>query len=154
MNKVLNLREGKFPIKIKQELTRFPYDTDMGELVEGSVDLSIEKLSYELFVCKGAVNSVFGGICQSCLKQIRIDLNFEINVVIKDSDILLDDATKPDESHFQQLKFFQVELLIFEEISLNYPAVLKCQNGECVTYDQPKKEEKLQPFKKIRDLLD
>jgi len=78
MNKVLNLREGKFPIKINQKLTKFPYDTDMGELVEGSVDLSIEKLSYELFVCKGSVDSVFGGTCQSCLKKIKIDLNFEI----------------------------------------------------------------------------
>ena len=118
------------------------------------INLSIEKLSLDLFSCKGVIESFFLNTCQICLKEAEIKLTLETNLIIKDEDVLLDFSNKPDESHFQNLKYFQIERLVEEEICLNYPSVVKCNTEDCLDFANPEKEEKLQPFKKIRDLLE
>ena len=141
MNKFINLREGKFPIKMSLDISYLKNDVDFTNLKKGHAELLISKLSMDLFSCKGEIIILFNDKCQS-------------NVIIKDSDILLEDIDRPDETHFQKLKFFEIEKLILEEISLNYPSLIRCEDQNCLKIEDAFIEEKIQPFKKIRDLLD
>ena len=155
MTNYLNLREGKFPIKIDTTIENLSVDLNLGVLkAPVSINLSIEKLSSDLFSCKGIIESCFLNTCQVCLQETEIRINLDTNLIIKDIDILLDISNKPDESHFQNLKYFQIEKLVEEEICLNYPSVVRCESKDCLDFTRPEKEEKLQPFKKIRDLIE
>ena len=155
MTNYLNLREGKFPIKLDTSIANLSDGLNLGVLKEPlQINLSIEKLSTDLFSCKGVIDSCFLNICQICLNEAEINVILDTNLIIKDEDVLLDFSNKPDESHFQNLKYFQIERLVEEEICLNYPSVVKCNKEDCLDYTGPENEEKLQPFKKIRDLLD
>ena len=154
MNKFINLREGKFPIILNLDIAYLRDSIDFINLKEGSTSLVITKLTADLFSCKGKIIINFQDICQSCLKETSIYLTIDSNVIIKDSDILLEDKDKPDETHFQKLKFFEIEKLILEEISLNYPSLIRCEDKNCLKLEDTFLEEKIQPFKKIRDLLD
>ena len=155
MTNYLNLREGKFPIKLETFIEILSDGLNIGTLKHPlKINLSIEKLASDLFSCKGVIESCFLNTCQICLKEAEINLTLETNLIIKDEDVLLDFSNKPDESHFQNLKYFQIERLVEEEICLNYPSVVKCNTDDCLDFANPEKEEKLQPFKKIRDLLE
>ena len=154
MNKFINLREGKFPIKMSLDISYLKNDVDFTNLKKGHAELLISKLSMDLFSCKGEIIILFNDKCQSCLKETVVNLTINSNVIIKDSDILLEDIDRPDETHFQKLKFFEIEKLILEEISLNYPSLIRCEDQNCLKLEDAFVEEKIQPFKKIRDLLD
>ena len=155
MTNYLNLREGKFPIKIDTSIENLSDGLNLGILKSPlHVSLSIEKLSSDLFSCKGNIEPSFLSTCQMCLKEAEINVNLNTDLIIKDEEVLLDASNKPDESHFQNLKYFQIERLVEEEICLNYPSVVKCNTKDCLDFTKPNKEEKLQPFKKIRDLLE
>jgi uncharacterized metal-binding protein YceD (DUF177 family) len=155
MTNYLNLREGKFPIKIDTFIENLSDGLNLGTLKTPlSINLSIDKLSSDLFSCKGVIESCFLNSCQICLKEAEISVSLDTDLIIRDVDVLLDFSNKPDESHFQNLKYFQIEKLVEEEICLNYPGVIKCNSKDCLDFTQPAKEEKLQPFKKIRDLLE
>jgi len=155
MTSYLNLREGKFPIKIDTSIESLSDGLNLGALKNPlKINLSIEKLSSDLFSCKGVIDSYFLNDCQICLKEAEVKVSLNTDLIIRDVDVLLDFSNKPDESHFQNLKYFQIEKLVEEEICLNYPSVIKCNSKDCLDFAQPEKEEKLQPFKKIRDLLD
>ena len=155
MTNYLNLREGKFPIKIDTSIENLSDGLNLGALkCPLSINLLIQKLSSDLFSCKGVINSYFLNTCQLCLKEAEVNVSFDTDLIIRDVDVLLDFSNKPDESHFQNLKYFQIEKLVEEEICLNYPSVIKCNSKDCLDFTRPEKEEKLQPFKKIRDLLE
>ena len=155
MTNYLNLKEGKFPIKVETSIEILSDGLNIGTLKHPlKINLSIEKLSLDLFSCKGIIESCFLNTCQICLQDAEINLNLETNLIIKDEDVLLDFSNKPDESHFQNLKYFQIERLVEEEICLNYPTVVKCNTEDCLDFAIPEEQEKLQPFKKIRDLLE
>ena len=154
MNKFLNLREGKFPIMLNLDIAYLKDSINFADLKSGNTNLLIAKLSEDLFSCKGEITIDFQDRCQSCLKETPVHLTIDSNVIIKDSDILLEDEEKPDETHFQKLKFFEIEKLILEEISLNFPSLIRCKDLNCLKLEDAFVEEKIQPFKKIRDLLD
>jgi uncharacterized metal-binding protein YceD (DUF177 family) len=155
MTNYLNLREGKFPIKLETSIEGLSDGLNLGTLKNPlNINLSIEKLSSDLFSCKGVIDSCFLNTCQICLQETEINVTLETDLIIKDEEVLLDFSNKPDESHFQNLKYFQIERLVEEEICLNYPSVIKCNTEDCSDFTKPEKEEKLQPFKKIRDLLE
>ena len=154
MNKFINLREGKFPISINLDISYLKDNVNFTKLKQGHAKLLIAKLSTDLFSCKGEIAINFQDKCQSCLKEIPVNLVIDSDVIIKDSDILLEDGDKPDETHFQKLKFFEIEELVLEEISLNYPSLIRCEDQNCLKLEGGFLPEKIQPFKKIRDLLD
>ena len=119
MNKFINLREGKFPIKMSLDISYLKNDVDFTNLKKGHAELLISKLSMDLFSCKGEIIILFNDKCQSCLKETVVNLTINSNVIIKDSDILLEDIDRPDETHFQKLKFFEIEKLIYSKKNIN-----------------------------------
>ena len=151
--KTFNLREGAFPIKMDLILEDIDLQ-DIGQLkdsIYGSIEISL--ISKDLFRCEGSINAAFIDICQSCLKEIEVSLNFLSNLVIKDKALMMDDDSNQDQTHYQDLEYFNITQLIQEEVSLNYPNFVRCED-KCLEIEPIEKEEKNFPFKKIRDLID
>ena len=149
----INLREGTFPIKMNLILEDIDFQS-MGRLKESICgDIEISLISKDLFHFVGVINTVFIDICQSCLKDIEVPLEFSSNLVIKDKDLMMDDDSSQDQTHYQNLEYFDIKQLIQEEVSLNYPNIVKC-NKNCFEVEPLEKAEKNLPFKKIRDLID
>tara|TARA_Y100001970_G_scaffold202993_1_gene247093 strand:+ start:3224 stop:3694 length:471 start_codon:yes stop_codon:yes gene_type:complete len=151
--KSFNLREGAFPIKMDLMFEDIDLQ-NIGRLKDsicGDIEISI--ISKDLFRYEGSINSVFIDKCQSCLKDIEVSLNFSSNLVIKDEDLMMDDDSNQDQTHYQNLEYFDIKQLIQEEVSLNYPNIVKCEQN-CNQVECLEKEEKNLPFKKIRDLID
>ena len=151
--KTFNLKEGAFPIKM--DLMFEDIDLQNIGLLKDSIcgNIEISLISKDLFRCEGSINSVFIDNCQSCLRDIEVNLNFLCNLVIKDKALMMDDDSSQDQTHYQNLEYFDVKQLIQEEVSLNYPNIVKCEDN-CLKINPIKKEEKNLPFKKIRDLID
>jgi len=151
--KTFNLREGAFPIKMDLIMENINFQ-DIGRLKDSiSGEIEITMVSKDLFRCEGLVNAVFIDKCQSCLKDIEIKIKFLSNLVIKDQKLMMEDDSNQDQTHYQDLEYFNINQLIQEEVSLNYPNIVKCEE-ECIEIESLKKEEKNLPFKKIRDLID
>ena len=151
--KTFNLREGAFPIKMDLMFEDIDLQ-NIGRLkdsIYGNIEISL--ISKDLFRCEGSINSVFIDNCQSCLRDIEVNLNFLCNLVIKDKALMMDDDSSQDQTHYQNLEYFDVKQLIQEEVSLNYPNIVKCEDN-CLKINSIEKEEKNLPFKKIRDLID
>jgi len=152
-NKTFNLREGAFPIKMDLLLEDIDLQ-DIGRLKEPIYgDIEISLISKDLFRFEGSVSALFIDKCQSCLKDIEVNLDFSSNLAIKDEDLMMDDDSNQDQTHYQDLEYFDIKHLIQEELSLNYPNIVKCEE-KCLEINPLKKEEKNLPFKKIRDLID
>ena len=151
--KTFNLREGAFPIKMDLMFE----DIDLQNIgrLKNSIcgDIVISLISKDLFRCEGSINTVFIDKCQSCLNDIEVSLNFSSNLVIKDEGLMMDDDSNQYQTHYQNLEYFDIKHLIQEEISLNYPNIVKCEEN-CLEIEPSKNEEKNLPFKKIRDLID
>ena len=151
--KIINLKEGVFPIKIDLILE----DVDLKNLgrikdsISGKIEISL--ISKDLFHCEGSINAVFIDNCQSCLEEIEVNLNFLSNLAIKDESIMMDDDSNQDQTHYQNIEYFDIKQLIQEEVSLNYPNIVRCVEN-CLEIKPLKTEEKNLPFKKIRDLID
>ena len=151
--KTFNLKEGAFPIKMDLMFEDIDLQ-NIGSLKDsicGNIEISL--ISKDLFRCEGTINSVFIDNCQSCLRDIEVNLNFLCNLVIKDKALMMDDDSSQDQTHYQNLEYFDVKQLVQEEVSLNYPNIVKCEEN-CLKINSIEKEEKNLPFKKIRDLID
>ena len=151
--KTFNLKEGAFPIKMDLMFEDIDLQ-NIGRLKDsicGNIEISL--ISKDLFRCEGSINSIFIDNCQSCLRDIEVNLNFLCNLVIKDKALMMDDDSSQDQTHYQNLEYFDIKQLIQEEVSLNYPNIVKCGEN-CLEIKPLKKEEKNLPFKKIRDLID
>ena len=152
-NKRFNLKEGSFPIKMDLNFDHVDLQAtgNLKDSINGHIEISL--ISKDLFRCKGSIDSVFFDKCQCCLKNLEINLSFTSNLVIKDETLMMEDDSNQDQTHYQNLEYFDIKQLIEEEISLNYPNIVKCDE-ECLEIEPIKKEEKNLPFKKIRDLID
>ena len=151
--KTFNLREGAFPIKMDLMLEGIDLE-DIGRLKDSIYgDIEISLISKDLFRCVGSINTVFIDKCQSCLNDIEVSLNFSSNLVIKDEGLMMDDDPNQVQTHYQNLEYFDIKQLIQEEVSLNYPNIVKCEEN-CLEIEPVEKEDKNLPFKKIRDLID
>tara|TARA_Y100001960_G_scaffold319338_1_gene390507 strand:- start:471 stop:941 length:471 start_codon:yes stop_codon:yes gene_type:complete len=152
-NKTFNLREGSFPIKMELSFD----DTDLSQIgnIKESISAKIEisSISKDIFHFEGSIRSIFIDQCQTCLKETEVVLDLLSNLVIKDKKEMMEDGSSQDQTHYQDLEHFNIKQLIEEEISLNYPNIVKCID-ECVKKESQIKEEKNLPFKKIRDLID
>jgi len=152
-NKTFNLREGAFPIKMDVIFEDIDLQ-DLGSIkdsIHGHILISL--ISKDLFRCEGSIKASFINQCQACLKDLEVNLSFSSNLVIKDKNSMMEDDSNQDQTHYQDLEYFDIKQLIEEEVSLNYPNVVKCEE-ECLKIEPLKKEEKNLPFKKIRDLID
>ncbi len=148
-----NLREGAFPIKMQLVLEDIDLQ-NMGRLKDSIYgDIQISSISKDLFHCECSISTVFIDKCQSCLMDIEVNLKFSSNITIKDEAIMMNDDSNQTLTHYQDLEYFNIKQLIQEEVSLNYPNIVKCEEN-CFKTETVKKAEKNLPFKKIRDLID
>ena len=151
--KTFNLKEGAFPIKMNLMIEDIEIQ-NIGHVKDSiCVDIEISIISKNLFRCEGSINTIFIDKCQSCLNDIEVNLNFESNLTIKDKGLMMDDDSNQDQTHYQNLEYFDITELIKEEVSLNYPYIVKCEKN-CLEIESLEREEKNLPFKKIRDLID
>ena len=82
-----------------------------------------------------------------------MDLKINTKVGIKDNLEQEVKTNEPFEIHYQNLRLFDINKFIVEEIYLNFPSiVLCCGSGSNKNKDQIKKQ-KIRPFKKIKDLI-
>ena len=151
--KILNLTEGSFPINLEYEINSIDVP-DIGKLKRNiRVNLSISKVSKNLLKGDGNIQGIFEDTCQNCLEKTNIELSSDINVTLKDLHELDLDSSDQDQTHYQDIEYFDLQKFIEEEIALNYPDIVKC-NANCLKEDNSFKEKKNLPFKKIRDLID
>ena len=151
--KILNLTEGSFPINLEYEIDSIDVP-NIGKLKRNiSVNLSISKVSKNLLKSDGNIQGIFEDTCQNCLEKTNIELSSDINVTLKDLHELDLDSSDQDQTHYQNIEYFDLQKFIEEEIALNYPDIVKC-NTNCLKEDNSFKEKKNLPFKKIRDLID
>ena len=151
--KILNLTEGSFPINLEYEINSIDVP-NTGKLKRNiSVNLSISKVSKNLLKSDGNIQGIFEDTCQNCLEKTNIELTSDINVTLKDLQELDLDSSDQDQTHYQDIEYFDLQKFIEEEIALNYPDIVKC-NTNCLKEDKSFKEKKNLPFKKIRDLID
>jgi uncharacterized metal-binding protein YceD (DUF177 family) len=151
--KILNLTEGSFPINLEYEINSIDVP-NIGKLKRNiNVNLSISKVSKNLLKGDGNIQGIFEDTCQNCLEKTNIELSSDINVTLKDLQELDLDSSDQDQTHYQDIEYFDLQKFIEEEIALNYPDIVKC-NTNCLKEDNSFKEKKNLPFKKIRDLID
>ena len=151
--KILNLTEGSFPINLEYEINSIDVP-NIGKLKRNiSVNLSISKVSKNLLKSDGNIQGIFEDTCQNCLEKTNIELSSDINVTLKDLQELDLDSSDQDQTHYQDIEYFDLQKFIEEEIALNYPDIVKC-NTNCLKENKSFKEKKNLPFKKIRDLID
>ena len=151
--KILNLNEGSFPIEMDLNLNSIDVP-DVGTL-KGTLDikLKISKLSLNLLKCDGYISAKFIDTCQKCLKDTEVLIDGSVDVIIKDIKELHADSSEQDQTHYQDLEYFNIDNLIEEELALIYPDIVKC-DWKCLGKKDTLIEEKNLPFKKIRDLID
>ena len=151
--KILNLTEGSFPINLEYEINTIDVP-NIGKLKRNiNVNLSISKVSKNLLKGDGNIQGIFEDTCQNCLEKTNIELSSDINVTLKDLQELDLDSSDQDQTHYQDIEYFDLQKFIEEEIALNYPDIVKC-NTNCLKEDNSFKKKKNLPFKKIRDLID
>ena len=127
---------------------------DIGILKDAlEVELKISKLSLNLLKCDGHISAKFIDTCQNCLKDTEVLIDGSIDITIKDIKELHADSSGQDQTHYQDLEYFNIDNLIEEEISLIYPDIVKCDR-KCLEKEVMLIEEKNLPFKKIKDLIE
>ena len=151
--KILNLNEGSFPIEMDLNLNSIDIP-DLGTLKDTlDIKLKISKLSLNLLKCDGHIIAKFIDTCQNCLKDTEVLIDGYVDVAIKDIKELHADSSEQDQTHYQDLEYFNIDNLIEEELALIYPDIVKCER-KCLGKKDRLIEEKNLPFKKIRDLID
>ena len=151
--KILNLNEGSFPVELRMELDKLSVP-EIGKLATNiTIEAKISKISKNILKCDGKLDGAFIDICQNCLKETEVNLSNQIEVAIKDIKELLNDTSDQDQTHYQDLEYFNIESFIEEEVALIYPNIVKCSE-DCITEVDDHEAKKNLPFKKIRDLID
>ena len=151
--KILNLNEGSFPINFSIKLEEIDVP-NIGKLQKDLlVDAEIQKISKDLYRCAGQLKGYFKDVCQYCLKDTRVEVSNNINVTIKDLTEMHNDSSDQDQTHYQDLEYFDLHRFIDEELAIIYPDIVKCSEN-CLEGDILQDKEKNLPFKKIRDLIE
>ena len=151
--KILNLNEGSFPINfsIKLETVDVP---NIGKLQKDLlIEAEIQKISKDLYRCAGHMTGHFNDTCQNCLKDTEVEVSNDINVTIKDLTEMHHDSSEQDQTHYQDLEYFDLHRFIEEELAIIYPDIVKCSEN-CLEGEISRGKEKNLPFKKIRDLIE
>ena len=148
--KILNLNEGSFPINFSIKLKEIDMP-NIGKLQKDLlVDAEIQKISKDLYRCEGELKGYFKDDCQKCLKDTRVEVSNNINVTIKDLTEMHNDSSEQDQTHYQDLEYFDLHRFIEEELAIIYPDIVKCSEN-CIEGDISRDTEKNLTIKKIRD---
>ena len=151
--KIINLNEGSFPVEIDLNIRSIDVH-DIGILKDTlDVKLKISKLSLNHLKCDGYIGAQFIDTCQNCLENIEVLVEGYIDTTIKDIKEIHADSSEQDQTHYQDLEYFNIDNLIEEELALIYPDIVKCDRS-CLEKEDALMDEKNLPFKKIRDLID
>ena len=153
-NSLINLTESTFPIVINKEIANLGGLNELGELTKNiRVKLTIDIVSKNLFLVSGNIDASFKSRCQKCFKLSDIQLKINTEVGIKD--ISQEELTSKEiyEIHYQDLKLFNINNLIKEEVHLSFPSIVLCCSSKSSESRDVRKEKKIQPFKKIKDLI-
>ena len=151
--RILNLNEGSFPINISMEVVDINIPT-IGNLKKNLIfEATINKISKGLYKCDGKVEGCFIDKCQNCLEETEISILSLIDSAIKDKSELHTDSSNQDQTHYQNLEYFDLKRFIEEEVAILYPDIVKCEQ-DCLVKNSQDREEKNLPFKKIRDLIE
>ena len=151
--KILNLNEGSFPISFTIKLKEIDVP-NIGKLQKDLlVDAEIQKISKDLYRCAGQLKGYFKDVCQNCLKDTGVEVSNNINVTIKDLTEMHNDSSEQDQTHYQDLEYFDLHRFIEEELAIIYPDIVKCSEN-CIEEGISQDKEKNLPFKKIRDLIE
>ena len=154
VNTSINLLEGSFPILVNREDLITEDLTMLGELRNKvKVDIKINKISANLFLAEGIIGASFKVTCQRCNQFTFIDLKINLEVAIKDNSEKELDIKGPYEVHYQNLQLFDIDKLVLEEIYLNFPSTVVCCSSKSDKNTDLNYEQKIQPFKKIKDLI-
>ena len=146
--KILNLNKGSFPIKLSFELENHNVP-NIGKLTNNlSVEAQILKISKNLYKCDGSIEGNFLDTCQNCLKDTEINISNTINVTIKDSAEIHTDSSDQDQTHYQELEYFDLYRFIEEEVAIIYPDIVKC-NKDCLEEPHPENKKKTSHSKKL-----
>lgn len=150
---ILNLNEGSFPIELSMVLDKLDIP-NFGKLIgDLKFEAEINKISKNLYKCDGTISGYFSDQCQNCLNLTTVEISSLINVAIKDIAELHLDSSEQDQTHYQDLEYFNIKMLIEEEIVIAYPDIVKCDK-DCLENTDIEHDEKNFPFKKIRDLME
>ena len=99
--KILNLKEGSFPIKLNLAFDSLSIP-DVGKLQNQlNIEASISRISKSILKRDGYISGMFIDICQNCLNKTNVEINNKIEVAIKDSTELLNDSSDQDQPHYQ-----------------------------------------------------
>ena len=151
--KILNLKEGSFPIKLSIVLDELDIP-NIGKLIDNlKFEAEINKISKYLYKCDGIISGNFSDQCQNCLNLTALEVSSLIDVAVKDIAELHSYSSDQDQTHYQDLEYFNIQTFIEEEISIAYPDIVKCDK-DCLENTAIEEEEKIFPFKKIRDLME
>tara|TARA_B100001013_G_scaffold304079_1_gene206414 strand:- start:327 stop:803 length:477 start_codon:yes stop_codon:yes gene_type:complete len=154
VNNLINLLQESFPILITKEINSLEGLINLGQLKRKiKIDLSINKVSSNLFLVRGSINATFITECQKCRKPSDVELNIASEVGLKNSPEEESDSKISYEIHYQNLELFDIDKLISEEIYLNYPSIVLCCSSEITIEESLRNIKKIQPFKKIKDLI-
>ena len=152
--KTINLLETNSSLKFEETLGPIDLLQNLGKIQDGiNTNITIKKISKDLFLAEGSIAVVFKSECQKCFEKTKIDLDLKIKVGIKDKILETSDKKGPLDIHYQFLESFDMNQLIAEEIHLNYPSFIYCCTDNESKENEEKREEIHRPFKKIRDLI-
>ncbi len=87
------------------------------------------------------------------ITDTEVLIDGSVDITIKDIKELHLDSSEQDQTHYQDLEYFNIDNLIEEELALIYPDIVKCDRS-CLEKEDALMDEKNLPFKKIRDLID
>ena len=69
-------------------------------------------------------------------------------MTIKDSAEMHIDSSDQDQTHYQELEYFDLYRFIEEEVAIIYPDIVKC-NKDCLEESHPEEQEKTSLLKKL-----
>ena len=150
----INLYESTFPFNLAKNIKSIEGLENLGNLLDIiKVNFLISKIDANSFFLQGNIKAAFESECQRCSKLSPIDLDIKSKVGIKDKLVESSDQKISDDIHYQNLQSFNINILVREEIYLNFPSIFFCCTKEIEKGDNIIFDKKVRPFKKIRDLI-
>ena len=152
---VLNLKDSNYPIILKKELLILEGIEELGKL-KGNISTNVIFIKERegLICAKGTVKCLFRNSCYRCLKPTQVKIDIKLKTMIADITKQEERETIKHDIHYQDLQNFNIKTFLKEELFLNFPDLIYCNKGSCVTEKILEKDKKIRPFKKIRDLID
>jgi len=150
----INLLEIDFPYQIiKDSKLTLSKDLFGSSSKTVSLNLMLNKISDSIFTLSGNIQASFINQCQSCFKDVPVFLDLLTKVTILDSLQEPLEEKNFQDIHYQLLTNLSINDLVIEELTLNYPSIVFCEDDSCVNkYKSMSKREN--PFKKLKDLLE